>query len=204
MASALTHRNLPLLLLQAREAVLSHFRPIITHFGLTEQQWRILRTLSENESMEPRQIAEVCMILGPSLAGVLARMDELGLVERRRVDTDQRRVLVSLTAKSRDLVKRMAPLIEARDRHRIDDLVDARHFQLGRISISAAHLMGGCGMGRSAADSVTDAWGRVHGLPWLRVADASLFPDALEINPDLTLMALADRAAEAVLNDAKA
>ena len=37
-------------------------------------------------------------------------------------------------------------------------------------------------MGRSAAESVTDGWGRVHGLPWLRVADASLFPDSLEIN----------------------
>jgi choline dehydrogenase-like flavoprotein len=46
--------------------------------------------------------------------------------------------------------------------------------------------------------SVTDAWGRVHGIPWLRVADASLFPDALEINPYLTIMALADRVAEGV------
>ena len=113
MASVLTHRNLPLLLLQAREAVLSHFRPIINHFGLTEQQWRIIRTLSESDAMEPRQIAEVCRILGPSLTGVLARMDELGLVERRRLDADQRRILVSLTGKSRELVKRMAPLVEA-------------------------------------------------------------------------------------------
>src|SRR5438105_12218332 len=61
------------------------------------------------------------------------------------------------------------------------------------LAVSAAHLMGGCGMGRTAADSVTDAWGRVHGLPWLRVADASLFPDSLEINPYLTIMGLADR-----------
>jgi choline dehydrogenase-like flavoprotein len=41
-------------------------------------------------------------------------------------------------------------------------------------------------------------------VPWLRVADSSLFPDALEINPYLTIMALADRAAEAVLEDAGA
>jgi choline dehydrogenase-like flavoprotein len=61
--------------------------------------------------------------------------------------------------------------------------------------------MGGGGMGRSAADSVTDAWGRVHGHPWLRVADASLFPDALQINPYLTIMALADRVAEGVLTE---
>ena len=93
------------------------------------------------------------------------------------------------------------PLIEAEDAGRLDQLIDRRHFLLGKISISAAHLMGGCGMGRTASDSVTDAWGRVHGMPWLRVADASLFPDSLEINPYLTVMALADRTAEGVLAD---
>ena len=71
----------------------------------------------------------------------------------------------------------------------------------GKVSVSAAHLMGGCGMGRTAADSVTDGWGRVHGVPWLRAADASLFPDSVEINPYLTVMALADRAAEALRRD---
>jgi choline dehydrogenase-like flavoprotein len=93
------------------------------------------------------------------------------------------------------------PLIEAEDAGRLDQLIDERHFQLGRISVSAAHLMGGCGMGSHPADSVTDAWGRVHGAPWLRVADASLFPNSVEINPYLTVMALADRAAEALRSD---
>jgi len=93
------------------------------------------------------------------------------------------------------------PLLGPEEGDRLEARVQGRHFQPGRTSISAAHLMGGCGMGRSAADSVTDAWGRVHGHPWLRVADASLFPDALEINPYLTIMALADRAAGALLDD---
>jgi choline dehydrogenase-like flavoprotein len=48
---------------------------------------------------------------------------------------------------------------------------------------------------------VTDSFGRVHGVPWLRVADSSLFPDALEINPYLTIMALADRVAEGIKAD---
>ena len=94
------------------------------------------------------------------------------------------------------------PLVERSAMQRIDDLISERHFQTGRISISAAHLMGGCGMGRTARDSVTDAWGRVHGVPWLRVADSSLFPDSLEINPYVTVMALADRTAQAVQADA--
>ncbi len=92
-------------------------------------------------------------------------------------------------------------LIERSDAARVDDLIHERHFQLGRISVSAAHLMGGCGMGRDARDSVADSYGRVHGLPWLRVADSSLFPDSVEINPYLTIMALADRVAEGVLDE---
>jgi choline dehydrogenase-like flavoprotein len=94
------------------------------------------------------------------------------------------------------------PLIDRSRMDQIDSLIAERHFQAGRISISAAHLMGGCAMGRSARDSVTDSWGRVHGVPWLRVGDASLFPDALEINPYVTVMALADRTAQAVQADA--
>ncbi len=95
------------------------------------------------------------------------------------------------------------PLLEAGESDRVDERIAARHFRTGTISISAAHLMGGCGMGRDPAGSVTDAWGRVHGHPWLRVADASLFPDSLEINPYLTIMALADRVAEGILTDSR-
>ena len=93
------------------------------------------------------------------------------------------------------------PLIARRDAGRVDELIDVRHFQPGRISVSAAHLMGGCAMGQPHS-AVTDSFGRVHGVPWLRVADSSLFPDALEINPYLTIMALADRVAEGIRADA--
>ncbi|MFN8582058.1 MAG: GMC family oxidoreductase [Gemmatimonadaceae bacterium] len=95
------------------------------------------------------------------------------------------------------------PLIERSDAYRVDDLITERYFLPGRISISAAHLMGGCGMGAPGA-SVTDSRGRVHDMPWLRVGDASLFPDSLEINPYLTIMALADRVAEGVRSDLSA
>lgn len=93
------------------------------------------------------------------------------------------------------------PLLEPSDLPGLDQRVHERHFKEGKISISAAHLMGGCGMGSGPSDSVTDAWGRVHGMPWLRVADASLFPDSLEINPYLTIMALAGRVSARLLED---
>lgn len=111
--AAFRHRNLPLLLLHARESVIGHFRPILNAHGLTEQQWRIIRALLEVGPLEPREIVALCRISSPSLAGVLARMDDLGLVKRERLPQDARRVRVSLTAKSRALAAKMAPEIEA-------------------------------------------------------------------------------------------
>lgn len=109
----LTHRNLPLLLLQARERVIGRFRPILNSHGVTEQQWRIVRLLLEEGPLEPREIVQRCCISSPSLAGILSRMDDLGLVKRERFDGDLRRVKVSLTARSRALAARMAPQVEA-------------------------------------------------------------------------------------------
>src|SRR4029077_2652131 len=118
----LHHRNLPLLLLQARERVIAHFRPVLNANGITEQQWRIVRVLLEVPSLEPREIGELCRISSPSMAGVLPRMEELGLVARRRVPRDQRRVRVSLTPRARALAARMAPVINATYR-RIEQLL---------------------------------------------------------------------------------
>jgi choline dehydrogenase-like flavoprotein len=92
-------------------------------------------------------------------------------------------------------------LLELNEQTPIDERIKAKHFLPGSTSISAAHLMGGCGMGTSVTDSVTDSWGRVHGLSWLRVADSALFPNALEINPYLTVMALAGRVADYLIQD---
>ncbi len=88
--------------------------------------------------------------------------------------------------------------IEAHEAERLDALITRRHFKLGKVSLASAHLMGGCRMGADVATSVTDAWGQVHGLPWLFVADASLFPACAGVNPYVTIMALADRVGERV------
>jgi len=81
---------------------------------------------------------------------------------------------------------------------KLEQLITREQFFPGRVSVSGAHLMGGCRMGTSTTDSVTNPWGEVHGLPGLFVADASLFPQAADINPYITIMAVADRVAERV------
>ncbi|RDU99083.1 homoprotocatechuate degradation operon regulator HpaR [Trinickia dinghuensis] len=103
-----------MLLLRAREKMMERFRPLITAHGLTEQQWRVIRALHEHGPMEPRQISDLCTISSPSMAGVLARMEALEFITKERFPDDQRRVLVSLTPTSTELVATLSGDLEAR------------------------------------------------------------------------------------------
>ncbi|WP_457577650.1 homoprotocatechuate degradation operon regulator HpaR [Desulfomarina sp.] len=111
MKTKIKNRNLPLLLSQVREVVIANFRPILHYYGLTEQQWRILRELFEEE-LEPKEICERCQILSPSMAGILKRLEETGLVRKKKIEGDRRRVSVSLTRKGRSLIGTMVPLVQ--------------------------------------------------------------------------------------------
>ncbi|MEE8246194.1 MAG: GMC family oxidoreductase [Alphaproteobacteria bacterium] len=91
--------------------------------------------------------------------------------------------------------------IEKAEADRIDELIAPHHFKPGRVAVASAHPMGGCRMGAEPATSVCDSWGRVHGLPWLFVADASLYPSCAGVNPYVTIMAMADRVAEGLRRD---
>ncbi len=63
------------------------------------------------------------------------------------------------------------------------------------------HMMGGTIMGNDPRSSVTDSFGRVHGLENLFVAGPGLFPSAGAVNPTFTASALAARTADHILRD---
>lgn len=75
----------------------------------------------------------------------------------------------------------------------------ARDFSDRALSLTAVHPMGTARMGADSRSSVVDGSGRHHHAPNLFVADASLFPDAPGVPPQLTIYALAHRVAAAIL-----
>ncbi len=113
MTKPFVHRNLPRLLLQARESVMAHTRPGLREHGLSDQQWRVLRVLGEHGTVETGRVAREAFILGPSLTGVLARMERDGLIRRERDPQDQRRSVVEATARGLKLVEKLSRTIEA-------------------------------------------------------------------------------------------
>lgn len=113
--------SLTLALLEAREALMTHFRPELNDVGLTEQQWRIIRTLGQYEELDSTSLAEKACILKPSLTGIINRMVETGLIVRRRSETDQRFTFISLSEEGLNTFHQMRGRMEARYQH-IQDL----------------------------------------------------------------------------------
>ena len=112
MSPAFAHRNLPRLLLQARESLMTRTRPSLREHGLSDQQWRVLRVLGEHGTMETGRVAREATILGPSLTGVLGRMERDGLIRRERDPSDQRRTVVEATPKGRKMLERLSGPVE--------------------------------------------------------------------------------------------
>ena len=115
MRTPFIQRNLPRLLLQARESVMAHTRPRLREHALSDQQWRVLRVLGEHGVVETGKVAREAFILGPSLTGVLSRMERDGLIRRERDAADQRRTVVAATDKGMQLVAMLSQTIEAHD-----------------------------------------------------------------------------------------
>ena len=76
---------------------------------------------------------------------------------------------------------------------------DALNLWMRRQVITAHHVSSTCRMGPADDDTaVVDQYGRVYGTEGLRVIDASIMPEAVRANPNLTVIAMAEMLADAV------
>ena len=99
---------------------MTHTRPSLREHGLSDQQWRVLRVLGEHanggdsaDGVETGRVAREAFLLGPSLTGVLTRMERDGLIERRRCPQDARSTVVRATELGLSKVAKLSEAIEA-------------------------------------------------------------------------------------------
>ncbi len=99
-----TSRALPIALLRARETMMAPIRVMLNDIGLTEQKWRILRTLEESGKLEQSALAERACLLLPSVTRIARSMENQGLLNRLGDEHDRRKVMVEITSKGRGVV----------------------------------------------------------------------------------------------------
>ena len=110
-AITFTH-SLPMLLNRSLDAIMPPYRDLFQEFGVTEQQWRILRVLWEQKHLTSTQISTLTLLPAPSLVGILDRLEKKGLVKRLRSSTDRREVNITITKLGKELQLQVMPKVK--------------------------------------------------------------------------------------------
>ena len=104
--------SLPMLMNRALDAIMPKYREVFAKYDVTEQQWRILRVLWEQERCSTSILSERTLIPGPSMVGVIDRLIDKGLVHRIRSKDDRRRVYIEATTEGQRLQSKIGPQID--------------------------------------------------------------------------------------------
>jgi choline dehydrogenase-like flavoprotein len=103
-----------------------------------------------------------------------------------------------LAAGARRVLLPFAGVPEVRDEAGLTDLL-ARPAAKRSIELFTVHVMGTARMSDDPQRGVVDSFGAVYGMRGLFVADASLFPTPVAVNPMETILALVTRNAERLI-----
>ncbi|WP_299619609.1 homoprotocatechuate degradation operon regulator HpaR [uncultured Tateyamaria sp.] len=99
-----TSRSLPIALIRAREGVMLPIRDMLGETGITEQQWRVLRVLSEYGRLDAKTLADRSSLLFPSLTRIATTLRGKGLITQERDDVDRRRQFIEITAAGQKII----------------------------------------------------------------------------------------------------
>jgi len=80
-------------------------REMLSEIGLTEQKWRILRTVDECGKVEQSTIAKEACLLLPSVTRITRSLEKAGLLTRIADNQDKRRVMIEITPAGEELIR---------------------------------------------------------------------------------------------------
>jgi len=86
----------------------------------------------------------------------------------------------------------------------IDATLTADLVRSERIQITSGHPMGGCALGGTPKRDVGDSRGRSWDVDGLYVADSSILPTSMGVNPCYTVYALGRYIAQGIVEDVRA
>ena len=99
-----TNRSLPIALMRSREKVMVPIREMLKASGITEQQWRVLRILSEFGPQDLTEIAAKASLLMPSLSRIIRKLGEDELIIRAKDLDDRRRQTVVIAPAGKQII----------------------------------------------------------------------------------------------------
>jgi len=88
---------------------MARFRPMLAAHDVTEQQWRVLRVLSEAGSVEATELADRASVLPPSLTRIIKALEGRKFITRNKAEGDGRRVVLTIAPAGAALIDALSP-----------------------------------------------------------------------------------------------
>lgn len=123
----------------ANRSVLAVYRPLLEPLGLTHPQYLVMLALWGQSPMSVKAIGDAIQLDSPTLSPLLKRLETSGLITRRRSESDERNLVVSLTAAGvalRAEALKIPPAVVARLGVSLADL-EQLHDVLTRVNAAA-------------------------------------------------------------------
>lgn len=89
-----------------------HSRYLVRHFGLTGPQLIILQVIARQREISISEIAKTVSLGQPTVTGILERLENRGLIIRRRSRRDKRRVFISATEACLQVMEKAPPPLQ--------------------------------------------------------------------------------------------
>lgn len=87
----------------ASRLITREYQPYLDAMGITYPQYLVLMVLWETDGLTVNEISKKLILNTNTITPLLKRMETLGILERKRSTEDERKVVVQLTTKGRNL-----------------------------------------------------------------------------------------------------
>ena len=109
--------------------------------GLTPGQPKILEFLMKNGESDQKTLAAECEIEQATAGGILLRMEQAGLIERKHKEGNRRSLYVSLTPRGVEMARKMDEAVREVDRLAASLLSDGEEEMLKNMLASVRRAM---------------------------------------------------------------
>ena len=110
------------LLNYAGRLAVRRFAARLLAYGITPPQWGVLVRLVQQDGQSLSEIGARALFDGPTMTGIVDRLESSGLVERRRESSDRRVINVYLSDRGKDLVHALPPIGPETDEELLADV----------------------------------------------------------------------------------
>ena len=83
----------------ASRLITREYQPYLDKLGITYPQYLVLMILWENDGLTVNDISQKLILNTNTVTPLLKRMETMGIISRKRSETDERKVMISLTDK---------------------------------------------------------------------------------------------------------